>query len=45
MSFEQGMYLAIAIMAGGSIVLGALVVLAARFSAGHRKHEHEHVGS
>jgi hypothetical protein len=40
MSFEDGMYLAIAIMAAGSVLLGALVAAAAHFSKARRELGH-----
>ena len=44
MSFEDGMYLAIMMMAGGSIVLGAVVGIAARLGGRARKAEARHAG-
>ncbi len=44
MNFEDGMYLAIMMMAGGSIVLGAVVGIAARLGGQARKAEARHAG-
>ncbi len=42
MNFEDGMYLAIAIMAGGSVLLGIVVAMGARLSGDHRGRGREH---